>query len=47
MSLGKMAMSAAAGFALGAGMMLSSNAPKWKRAIIREANMIKKAVEKW
>ncbi|MBQ8536380.1 MAG: hypothetical protein IJ461_03130 [Clostridia bacterium] len=47
MSLGKMAVAGMAGFALGAGMMLSPNAPKWKRAIIKEANMIKKAVERW
>lgn len=47
MSLGKMVAAGAAGFALGAGVMMSPNAGKWKRAIRKEADMVKRMIAKW
>ena len=47
MSLGKMMVASAAGFALGAGMMMTPSAGKWKRAVRKEADMIKRMVSKW
>ena len=36
MSLGKMAVVGMAGFALGAGMMMTPEAHKWKRMLMKE-----------
>lgn len=47
MSLGKVAVSGALGFMLGAGIMMAPSGNKLRKAVIKEADMVRRMVKKW
>ncbi len=47
MSLGKMAATGALGFAIGAGLMMMPNGNKWRKAVLREAENLRRAARNW
>ena len=47
MSLGKIAVSGALGFMLGAGVMMTPGSNKVRKAVWKEADMVRKMMKKW
>ena len=47
MSLGKMAATGALGFAIGAGLMMMPGGNKWRKAVLREAENLRRAARNW
>lgn len=47
MSLGKVALSGALGFAIGAGLMMMPNGSRWRKAVLREAENLRRASKNW
>jgi hypothetical protein len=47
MSFGKMAMTGALGFAIGAGLMMMPNGNKWRKTVLREADNLRRAARNW
>lgn len=47
MRAGKMAITGALGFAIGAGLMMMPNGNKWRKAVMREAENLRRAARNW
>ena len=47
MRMGKMAITGVMGFALGAGLMMMPNGNKWRKAVLREAENLRRAAKNW
>ena len=47
MKVGKMAMTGALGFAIAAGLMMMPNGNKWRKAVLREAENLRRAAKNW
>ena len=47
MNVGKVAMTGVLGFAIGAGLMMMPNGNKWRKAVLREAENLRRAARNW
>ena len=47
MNVGKIAVTGALGFAIGAGLMMMPNSNKWRKAVLREADNLRRAARNW
>ncbi len=47
MNVGKAAFTGALGFAIGAGLMMMPNSNKWRKAVLRQAEELRRAARNW
>jgi len=47
MNTGRTAITGALGFALGAGLMMMPNGNKWRKAVLRGAENLRRAAKNW